>query len=158
MTAPTPVTAALDAAGIPYRFFVHPGAVHSLEQAAAERGQTPDQVVRSIVFRLAAGEFVMVLCAGARQISWPALRQYLGVSRVSMAGRDEVREVTGYELGAVSPFGLPAPLRILIDESVLSSEEISLGSGVRGTTVLLRRDDLLAALGDAPVVRLSEGM
>lgn len=157
MTASTPVTAALDAAGIPYRFFVHPGPVHSLEQAAAERGQTPDQVVRSIVFRLAAGEFVMVLCAGARQISWPALRQYLGVSRVSMASRDEVREVTGYELGAVSPFGLPTPLRILIDESVLSSAEISLGSGVRGTTVILRRDDLLAALPDAPVVRLSEG-
>jgi len=157
MTASTPVTAALDAAGIPYRFFVHPGPVHSLEQAAAERGQTPDQVVRSIVFRLAAGEFVMVLCAGARQISWPALRQYLGVSRVSMASRDEVREVTGYELGAVSPFGLPTPLRILIDESVLSSAEISLGSGVRGTTVILRRDDLLAALSHAPVVHLSEG-
>lgn len=157
MTASTPVTAALDAAGIPYRFFVHPGPVHSLEQAAAERGQTPDQVVRSIVFRLAAGEFVMVLCAGARQISWPALRQYLGVSRVSMASRDEVREVTGYELGAVSPFGLPTPLRILIDESVLSSAEISLRSGVRGTTVILRRDDLLAALSHAPVVRLSEG-
>jgi len=157
MTASTPVTAALDAAGIPYRFFVHPGPVHSLEQAAAERGQTPDQVVRSIVFRLAAGEFVMVLCAGARQISWPALRQYLSVSRVSMASRDEVREVTGYELGAVSPFGLPTPLRILIDESVLSSAEISLGSGVRGTTVILRRDDLLAALSHAPVVHLSEG-
>ena len=157
MSATPPVAAALDAANIPYRLFVHAGPVHSLEQAAAERGQAPDQVVRSIVFRLAAGEFVMALCAGARQISWPALRRHLGVSRVTMASREEVRAVTGYELGAVAPFGLPAPMRVLVDESVLASEEISLGSGVRGTAVIMRRDDLLAALGDAPVVQLSEG-
>ncbi len=164
MSAPprvTPVTAALDALGVPYRFFAHAGPVHSLAQAAAERGQTPEQIIRSIVFRVAAGEFVMVLAAGECRIAWPALRQYLGVSRVTMAERDEVKAVTGYELGAVSPFGLPAPLRVLIDESVFAasqiSPEISLGSGVRGTTVILRRDDLLAALGDAPRVRLSEG-
>ncbi len=168
MSAPprvTPVTAALDALGVPYRFFAHAGPVHSLAQAAAERGQTPEQIIRSIVFRVAAGEFVMVLAAGERRIAWPALRQYLGVSRVTMAERDEVKAVTGYELGAVSPFGLPAPMRILIDESVFAASqdlaeapaEISLGSGVRGTTVILTRADLLTALGDAPRVRLSEG-
>ena len=45
----TPVTRALDDIGIPYRFFVHEGKVHSLEQAAEERGQRPKQIVRSIL-------------------------------------------------------------------------------------------------------------
>ena len=56
----TPVTRALDALGIAYRLFCHPGPIHSLEQAASERGQRPEQIVRSILFRLAEDEFVMV--------------------------------------------------------------------------------------------------
>jgi hypothetical protein len=34
----TPVTRFLDECAIPYRFYKHPGAVYSLEQAARERG------------------------------------------------------------------------------------------------------------------------
>lgn len=148
ITASTPVTLALDSLGIPYRFFRHPGQVRSLEQAAGERGQQPEQVVRSILFRLGQDKFVMVLVAGPRQISWPALRSYLGQSRLTMASEEEVLAVTGYPLGAVSPFGLPAPLRIMVDKSVLEQEEVSIGSGVRNTTVIMRRDDLLRALGE----------
>jgi Cys-tRNA(Pro) deacylase len=132
---------------IPHQLFRHPGPVHSVEQAARERGQKTEQVVRSIVFRLAQNNFAVVLIAGALQVSWPALRNYLGQSRMTMASEEEVLAVTGYPVGAVSPFGLPAPLRILIDQSVLSQEEISIGSGERYATVILRTEDLLKALG-----------
>ena len=103
----TPVTRVLGDLAIPFRLFHHTGPIHSLEQAAEERSQRPHQVVRSILFRLAADQFVMVLAAGPDQISWPALRQHLGVSRISMASEDEVLADTGYPRGAVSPFGLP---------------------------------------------------
>jgi len=62
---------------------------------------------------------------------------------------EEVLAVTGYPIGAVSPFGLPQPLPVYIDDSVLAAEAISIGSGVRGTTILLRSADLHAALPDA---------
>jgi Cys-tRNA(Pro)/Cys-tRNA(Cys) deacylase len=139
----TPVSKVFDKAEIPYRLFKHPGAIHSLEQAAEERGQRPEQVVRSILFRLGEGEFAMVLMAGPAQVSWPALRRYLGQSRLSMASEEEVRTVTGYERGAVSPIGVPASVRILVDESVTAVEEISIGSGVRGITVIMQSQDLL---------------
>ena len=142
----TPVSNELDAAGIPYRLFKHPGAIHSLEQAAQERGQRPEQVVRSILFRLGEGNFAMVLMAGPAQVSWPALRRYLGQSRLTMASEEEVRTVTGYERGAVSPIGIPAAVRILVDESVLAEEEISIGSGAHGITVILKSQELLAFL------------
>jgi Cys-tRNA(Pro)/Cys-tRNA(Cys) deacylase len=144
----TPVTRDLDRKGIPYRLFTHPGPIRSLEQAARERGQRPEQVVRSIVFRISEGEFVMVLIAGPQQITWPTLRACLGVSRMSMASEAEILAKTGYPLGAVSPFGLPSPMRILVDESVFQEEEISLGSGVRYTTVILSSRDLQRALGE----------
>ena len=147
----TPVTLALQALNVPHRLFRHPGQVRSLEQAAQERGQKPDQIVRSIVFRLAQDDFIMVLITGERQVAWPALRSYLGQSRLTMASQDEVLAVTGYQTGAVSPFGLPRPLRVLVDESVLAEAEVSLGSGVRGTTIILQSADLLQALGEAEV-------
>jgi len=154
MTDLPPVASALDDLHVPYRLFVHAGPVHSLEQAARERHQLPDQVIRSIVFRVGHDEFLMVLIAGDRQIAWPALRRYLGQSRLTLATEDEVRSATGYERGAVAPFGLPQPLRTLVDESVFTHEEVSLGSGVRGTAVIMTSFDLRRALGEVERVRL----
>ncbi len=152
----TPVTRTLDALGIPYRFFRHPGQVSSLEQAAHERGQEPEQVIRSIVFRLAKGDYVMVLVAGPTQISWPALRAYLGQSRLTMAEKSEIHSRTGYPIGAISPLGLADPMRILADRSVLQEGEISIGSGVRNTTVIIRGLDLMKALGPVEVDQFIE--
>jgi Cys-tRNA(Pro)/Cys-tRNA(Cys) deacylase len=149
-----PVARALAELQVPYRLFVHAEPVHSLEQAARERNQLPAQVIRSIVFRVGKDEFLMALMAGDRQISWPALRHYLGQSRLTLATEEEVRSVTGYERGAVAPFGLPQPMRILVDESVFMHGEVSLGSGVRGTAVILTSSDLRRALGAVEVVQL----
>lgn len=146
MTDQPPVARALSALGLPYTLFRHTGPIASLEQAASERGENPAQVIRSLLFRLAEDRFVMVLMAGPSQVSWPALRAYLGQSRLSMASEEEVLAVTGYRIGAVSPLGLPGPLRILADESVFLPDEISIGSGERSTAVILRSADLRKAL------------
>lgn len=152
-----PVAQFLSARQIPHRVFQHTGPVHSLEQAALERGQQPAQVVRSILFRLAAGEYAMVLMAGPGQIDWRALRRFFDQSRLTTASEEEVLSVTGYPIGAVSPFGVTHPLRVLIDESVLTQEEVSIGSGVRGTTVILQVKDLMRALGEVAVGRFGQG-
>lgn len=144
-----PVSRALEALGIPHRIFRHTGPVTSLEQAASERGQTPGQVVRSILFRVGEDSFVMVLVAGPAQVSWPRLRAHLGQSRLTLASEAEVLQVTGYKVGAVSPLGLPRPIRILVDESVFGVEEISIGSGERNVTIILRTEELRKALKEA---------
>ena len=151
MSESTPVTLILDAENIHYRLFRHPGPVHSVEQAARERGQRPEQVVRSILFRVVEGEYVMVLLAGPGQLSWSALRRFLGRSRVTLANEEEVLKITGYQLGSVSPFGIPADIRILVDESVFAEEELSIGSGERGTTVILKTQDLIHALSNPEI-------
>jgi len=151
----TPVSRVLSQRDIPHQVFKHPGPIRSLEQAASERGQRPDQVVRSILFRISGDEFVMVLVAGPQQIAWRALRGYLKQPRMTTASREEVLRVTGYELGAVSPFGLPAPMRVLVDESVVVPAEVSIGSGERGVTIILKRDDLLRALGEVELVQVT---
>jgi Cys-tRNA(Pro)/Cys-tRNA(Cys) deacylase len=140
--------------GIPHRLFFHEGIVTSFEQAARERGQRESQVVRSILFQIRHEEFVMVLVAGPAQIDWKKLRQLVGRSRVRMATEDEVLELTGYRVGTVSPFGLKNQVRVLIDTSVLKEEEVSIGSGVRNTAIILKSADLRRALEDAKMVDL----
>jgi Cys-tRNA(Pro)/Cys-tRNA(Cys) deacylase len=125
-----------------------------MEQAARERGQNPEQIVRSILFRIGEGEYLLALVAGPAQISWKALRTYLGQSRLTMADKDEVLDITGYPIGAVSPFGTRSKLRILVDAGVVVEEEISIGSGIRGTTIILKSADLKRALGDVEMVEL----
>ncbi len=156
MTDQPPASLALEKLGIRHRVFRHAGQVTSLEQAAQERGQQPGQVVRSILFRIGGDEYVMVLVGGPAQVSWKALRKYLGKSRISMASEEEVLSVTGYRIGTVSPFGLPRPIRILIDESVLKQDEISTGSGTRNTGIILKSVDLGKAIGNAEMVSLIE--
>ena len=151
-----PASVALDDLGIPHRVFFHEGVVASFEQAARERGQRESQVVRSILFQIRAEEFLMVLVAGPTQIDWKKLRQLVGRSRVRMATEDEVLELTGYRVGTVSPFGLKNQVRVLIDTSVLKEKEVSIGSGVRNTAIILKSADLRGALGDAEVVSLLE--
>ncbi len=152
-----PASLALEKLGIPHRVFRHAGQVTSLEQAALERGQQAGQVVRSILFRAGEGEYVMVLVGGPAQVSWKALRKYLGKSRLSMATEEEVLSVTGYRIGTVAPFGLPRPLRIVIDASVLKQDEVSTGSGVRNVGIILKGLDLRKALQEAETAFLTEG-
>lgn len=151
-----PVSLALDKLNVPHRIFRHETPVDSLEKAASDRGQRPSQVVRTILFRVSEDEFALALVAGPGQISWKLLRKLLGKSRITMATEEEVLAVTGYRPGTVGPFGLSKPVRMLVEAGLLKEEEVSIGSGMRDTAVIIKSADLRKALGDAEVVELFE--
>ena len=151
-----PASIALDQLGIPHRVFRHEKPVTSFEEAASARNQRPEQIVRSILFQVRAGEFVMVLMAGRDQVDWRKLRQLVKRSRVRMATEEEVLEVTGYRIGTVSPFGVKNQVRVLLDGSVLREEEISIGSGVRNVAIIMKSADVRKALGEVEIVELDE--
>jgi len=149
-----PALLELNRKDIPYRTFQHSGSVKSLTQAAVERRQLPEQVVRSILFRLAKDEFCLALVAGPAQIDWRKLRKHFNQSRLTMAAPDEVLRITGYIPGAVSPFGLPAPVPVIADPNVFKPDEISLGSGQRGLAIIIKTSDLMHALGEIEIFDL----
>jgi Cys-tRNA(Pro) deacylase len=151
-----PASIALEKLNIPHQVFMHETPVTSFEQAASDRNQRPEQIVRSILFQVRPDEFLMVLMAGREQVDWRKLRQLVKRSRVRMATEDEVLEVTGYRVGTVSPFGLKNPVKVLIDASVLKEEEVSIGSGVRNMAIILKSADLRLALADTEIVSFGE--
>ncbi|MCL4273477.1 MAG: YbaK/EbsC family protein [Anaerolineales bacterium] len=159
-----PASIALEKLGVPHTLFQHEGSVESFEQAARERNQRPAQVVRSILFRVTEDEYALVLVAGPEQVSWKVLRKLLGRSRITMATEDEVLAVTGYRIGTVCPFGMAKQaspersrrVRVMVEAGVLKEDEISIGSGVRNTAIIMKSADLLRVLGDVEVVELFE--
>lgn len=148
----TPATRALAASGIEYTVTAH-GPVRSLEEAAAARGLEPWQILKTLVVRRADNDYLMVLVPGDRQISWPKLREVLGVSRLSMPDKDVAREVTGYERGTITPFGaLPSPAGtpwpVIADALIVSREgPVSIGGGAHGVAASVDPTQLVEALG-----------
>ncbi len=144
--------AGLDAAGIAYRVIRH-GPVRSLAEAAEARGVTPAQVVKTLVVRRAEDDFVFVLVPGDRSISWPKLREVLGVHRLSLPDAETARAATGYERGTITPFGSTAAWPVVADTRLAG--EITLGGGAHGVAVAVDAAAVVAALG-ATVADVSE--
>ena len=149
----TPTLAALDESGVGYRTIRH-GRVRSLREAADARGVAPADVVKTIVLRRGAGDYLFVLVPGERVISWPRLRTLLGVNRLSMPDAGLAREVTGYERGTITPFGSRIPLPVIADER-LRGRTITLGAGEHGLAVALPADEVIATL-DATVADVTD--
>lgn len=145
--------AALDAAGVPYRVIRH-GPVRSLLEAATARGVEPVDVVKTLVVRRAADDFLFVLVPGDRTISWPKLRALLGVSRLSLPDAGSAFEATGYERGTITPFGSSHPWPVVAD-ATLAGREITLGAGAHGVAVAVQADAVIAAL-DAAVADVTD--
>jgi Cys-tRNA(Pro) deacylase len=139
------VRAALDALGLDYVVTRH-GPVRSLAEAAAARGVTPGDIIKTLVVRRDDDDFLLVLVPGDRTISWPKLRTLLGVSRLSMPDAATALAATGYERGTITPFGSTTAWPVVADERV-TGRTVSIGGGAHGVAVALDADAAVAALG-----------
>lgn len=140
------VLAAARALGLAHKVTRH-GPVRSLEEAAAARGLQPAAVVKTLVVRVAEGDYRFVLVPGDREIAWPKLRAVLGVSRLSLPDADTARRVTGYVRGTITPLGSTTAWPVVADAALTG--RISIGGGAHGVALTVDADDLVAALGAA---------
>lgn len=119
---------------------------NSVVESAALQGIEVGQLLRTIVVRRGAEDYVFVLVPGGRQIDWPKLRTHLGVKRISLPDEAEAREATGYERGAITPFGSLRPWPVIADAAVTALERIAIGGGARGVNLHMTAQDLVAHL------------
>jgi Cys-tRNA(Pro)/Cys-tRNA(Cys) deacylase len=146
MALDTPATRAASAAGLRFDV-VQTERPSSAEESAALQGIGLGQLLRSIVIRRGAEDYVFVLVPGGRQIDWPKLRAHLGKSRLSLPDQEEAKAVTGYERGAITPFGSSTPWPVVADATVLAQERVAIGGGARGVNLHLTSSDLVRVLG-----------
>ena len=123
--------------------------IRNLEELLLNKGLNPQSVVRSVLFKTASEQYVLLAVAGGGRADWGVLRKHLDERKCRMAEFNEVFEATGYVVGAVPPIALPAAVKTLVDVSVKNYETVVIGSGVLGFALSLKGADLLKVLGDA---------
>jgi Cys-tRNA(Pro)/Cys-tRNA(Cys) deacylase len=141
----TQATDAVAAFAFPHRILVFEPP-SSAQESADRQGIGLHELIRTIVVRRAADDYVFVLVPGGRQIDWPKLRSHLGVKRVSLPDAEEAKAATGYERGAITPFGATTAWPVIADRSVAGLEVAAIGGGARGVNIHLRGDELVSAL------------
>jgi prolyl-tRNA editing enzyme YbaK/EbsC (Cys-tRNA(Pro) deacylase) len=73
--------------------------------------------------------------------------QLLDVKRCSFASGELTKELTGMEIGGVTPLGLPDDMPIFVDQAVFDNQRVVLGGGNRTSKLLLNPNGLLKVPG-----------
>ena len=153
MSEDTPAIREVAASSVSFRV-VRTERAGSAEESATLQGIEIGRLSRTIVVRRGAGDYVFVLVPGGRQIDWPLLRAHLGVSRVSLPDREEAREATGYERGAITPFASATAWPVVADATLMGPSSVAIGAGAHGVNIHLDPADLVR-LVDADVAEVT---
>ena len=98
------------------------------EEAATALGCSVGAIVKSLLFKT-GDKFLLCLVSGDRRCSLKKLKKILNEKDVSMANPDEVKRITGYTIGGVSPVGHLTQLKIILDNNLKRFSKIYAAAG-----------------------------
>jgi prolyl-tRNA editing enzyme YbaK/EbsC (Cys-tRNA(Pro) deacylase) len=151
------VLAVLDAAGVAYERVACDPALADTAAFCAHYGYDLAISANAIVVATQKEPRTFAAClvlATTRLDVNRAVRREMGGAKVSFAKPDEMRAVTGMEVGGVTPFALPPGFPLLIDAAVARCDRVIVGTGGRTSKVLVPS----AALVALPGARVVEGL
>ena len=96
--------------------------------AATALGCKVGAIVKSLLFK-AGDSFVLCLVSGDKRCSLNKLKKILDEKDVSMANPEDVKRITGYTIGGVSPTGHLTKTKIYIDENLKKFNSIFAAAG-----------------------------
>ena len=149
-----PVVEAATATGQPYEIVPCDPELADTAAFCATYGYGLDQSANAIVVVGKGDPRVYVTClvlATTRLDVNGVVRKRLGVKKASFASAEETTDVTGMEIGGVTPYGLPAGMPLWIDARIMDVDHVIVGGGSRERKLLVPPASL-AALAGAEVV------
>ena len=87
------------------------------QDAAKSLGTEVGSIIKSLFLRT-KNSFLLCLVAGDKRCSLNKIKKILNEKDVSMGSAEQVKKVTGFTIGGVSPVGHLNPLKIYIDQSL----------------------------------------
>ena len=97
-------------------------------EAASSLGCEVGAIIKSLLFKTESS-FTLILVAGDKKASLNKIKKSLNIKDVSLASADEVKDITGYTIGGVSPIGHLTKVSILIDNNLARFEDIFAAAG-----------------------------
>ena len=112
----------------------------TVDQAASAHGVDPDQIAKTLSFKIDSKTILIVASGNARIDN----KKYKAGFRTKarMASPEEVLEATGHRVGGVCPFGLPDPIDVYLDESLRKHTELIPAAGDTNAAIRLSLEEL----------------
>lgn len=106
-----------------------PASTRTAEEAATACGVTVGQIVKSLVFLGAqSGKPYLLLVSGANRVNESGIAAHLGES-VRRPDAAKVRDLTGFAIGGIPPFGHDMPLATFMDQDLLQYDVVWAAAG-----------------------------
>lgn len=122
---------------------------HTAQEAADAVGCPVAAIVKSLVFSI-DDEPVLLLVSGPNRVNVEAVASRLGVS-LGKADAAQVKEVTGYSIGGVPPFGHINAVRTFMDEDLFQIDQLWAAAG-SANAVFPIAPDRLRELSTAEII------
>lgn len=123
-----------------HRIMVLEHSTATVEKAATAHGVDPDQIGKTLSFKLDEKPILIVVAGNAKIDN----RKYKSAfsKKAKMLNQNEVLEHTGHEIGGVCPFGLAKPMDVYLDVSIKNYPEIIPAAGSRNSSIRLTIKEL----------------
>jgi len=129
----------LDESGVEYKLLEHQP-VNSSQEEAEITGTKLSQGAKALVL-FGDGHPLMVVLSAENKIDFKKVKQSKRIKDLRMATPEQVREITGTEVGAVSPLGNLFDLPLYVDKKLMQEEEIVFGTGLYTKSILMKSTD-----------------
>jgi prolyl-tRNA editing enzyme YbaK/EbsC (Cys-tRNA(Pro) deacylase) len=141
------VAEAAERLGLTIDIAVHKAATRTAEEAAAACGCDVAQIVKSLVFRgKASGSPYLLLVSGRNRVDEVAAAGIIGEG-LERPDAAFVREVTGFAIGGIPPFGHARAIRTFADADLLTFDHVWAAAGTPNTVFAVEPRALVAATG-----------
>ena len=97
-------------------------------EAASSLNCEVGAIVKSLVFKT-ENTYTLCLIAGDKKASLNKIKKTLNIKDASMASADEVKNITGFTIGGVSPIGHLKKINIYIDNSLERFDDLYAAAG-----------------------------
>ena len=111
-----------------FKVIVLETSARTAKEAASSLGCEVGAIVKSLLFKT-ENIFTLCLVAGDKKASLNKIKKTLKIKDVSMASADDVKNITGFTIGGVSPIGHLNKINILIDQTLNRFNELFAAAG-----------------------------
>jgi prolyl-tRNA editing enzyme YbaK/EbsC (Cys-tRNA(Pro) deacylase) len=139
---------ALTEKGFEYAVFELEIPVKTAQQAADAVGCEVARIAKSLIFKSASGEPVLVITSGINRVSEEKITALLGQG-IARADPDFVRSSTGFAIGGIPPLGHAVQPLVLLDQDLLAYPSIWAAAGHPNSLFELEPRDLPRMTGGA---------
>jgi Cys-tRNA(Pro) deacylase len=122
------------------------GQTRTVEEAVEELNIDAHRIIKTIVMISGNGQPLIAYVLGDRKVSYPKLRKIIGADSIRLASTDEVREITGYQVGAVPPVGHKKLVRCFMDQEILELEFVTGGGGAIDRLLTIKTKDIVRVI------------